>query len=139
MKKTIAELSIIVAFWAGFSLPIYLIYRFTKYVFVHAPAKLHTSSLIEEKTTKISAIIGLILAIMPAYVFSLMVGGMLGGGFFGEVLSVRLGLGSIGVPLGIFIGLTLFISAVVCIGVAVGTLLGKIFGFILYRTIMRKA
>ncbi len=138
MMKTIAGLSVIVAMWGGFSLPIYLIYRFTKYVLLHAPEKLRASSLIEEKTIKIAAIIGLILALMPGYVFSLMVGGMLGGGF-GEQLSARLGLGSSGVPLGIFIGLTLFISTVVCVGVVIGTLLGKIFGIILSKTIMKKA
>lgn len=136
--KAIAGMSVVLSMAGGFALPIYLVYRFTKYIFLQAPMKLHASSVLEEKTIKITAIIGLIFALIPGYVFSLMVGGLLGGGF-GEKLSVSLGLGSSGVPLGIFLGLTLYISVVVCAGVIVGALLGKLFGIILSKTIMRKA
>ncbi|MBI5674603.1 MAG: hypothetical protein HZC48_02085 [Nitrospirae bacterium] len=130
-------MSIALIMGGALALPIYLIYRFTKHIFIYAPMKLRASSVVEEKAIKITAIIGLILTLLPAYAFSFMVGGQLGGGF-GAKLSVSLGFGSRGALLGAFLGLTLFISTVVCIGIVVGALIGKFFGVILSKTIMRK-
>lgn len=137
MMREIAGLSVIAAMIGGCLVPAYLIFRFTKHMLRSAPVTLHSSSIIEEKTIKIMIMIGLILAALPGFGLSLTFGGV--GGSFAENITTRLGLGSSGVPFGIFLGMVIYICGVVGSGILIGAVMGKIFGFVLSKTIMKKA
>jgi len=70
------------------------------------------------------AFAGTVVALLPALLLSLVIGGTLGGAW-GERVFGRLGVPSSGVPVGLAIGIALVFALVVLGGGAIGMFLGK--------------
>jgi len=67
---------------------------------------------------------GGLVALLPAFFLSTVVGGTLGGGY-GEVLGQAFGLGKVGVLVGIPVGLAIVLTTLIAVGVLGGTMLGR--------------
>jgi len=70
------------------------------------------------------ALAGSVVALLPAFFLSFVVGGTLGGAW-GEYFFRQLGLGPVGVPFGLAVGIALVFAVVLLGGAAMGVLLGK--------------
>jgi hypothetical protein len=68
---------------------------------------------------------GGLVALLPAFFLSVVVGGALGGGY-GEVVGQTFGLGGIGVLIGIPVGSAVVLAALITVGVLAGTVLGRL-------------
>ena len=76
------------------------------------------------------ALAGAIVALLPAFFLSIVVGGTLGGAW-GEQVFRQIGVPSSGVPSGLAIGIALVFAAVLIVGTGMGLLLAK--AVIVYR------
>jgi hypothetical protein len=68
---------------------------------------------------------GGVVALLPAFFLSVVVGGTLGGSY-GEVVGQTFGLGRIGVLIGIPVGSAVVLAALITVGVLAGTVLGRL-------------
>jgi hypothetical protein len=68
---------------------------------------------------------GGVVALLPAFFLSVLVGGTLGGSY-GEVVGQTFGLGSVGVLIGIPVGSAVVLGALITVGVLAGTVLGRL-------------
>jgi hypothetical protein len=70
-------------------------------------------------------VVGGVVALLPAFFLSVVVGGTLGGSY-GEVVGQTFGLGRTGVLIGIPIGSAVLLAALITVGVLAGAVLGRL-------------
>lgn len=74
--------------------------------------------------------LGALVMLLPAFFFSFIVGGNLGGAW-AEALSSTLGFGSIGAPFGLALGIAIFLGSGIAAGSVIGALFGKVLAHVL--------